>query len=78
MPSYCCCGNVMDNDRPEGYRLTRKPCLCKEPAAVQPQPIGTLGVIMRGDHPRDPKRAALGLPDRTPLENAVLRGSYNE
>ena len=78
MPTYCCCGNEFDPDRPAGYRMTFKPCQCKEPSPMRTLPLGTLGTIVRGDHPRDPARARLGLPDRTPTEKAVLRGSFNE
>lgn len=78
MPSYCACGKLMDAERPQGFRQTRRPCLCDEPAAYEPRALNGEKVIMRGDHPRDPARARLGLPDRTPLEKAVLRGTFNE
>lgn len=79
MPTFCACGNELDAERPAGFRCTQRPCTCESPAAFVPPPIPTgERIIMRGDHPRDPKRAALGLPDRTPLEKAVLRGSFHE
>ena len=65
----------MDEERPELFRLTHTPCDCALPANRITQIAPT--VFVRGAC-RDPARARLGLPDRTPLEKAVLRGTFNE
>ena len=76
--THCVCGNVRDPNRPALFRLVEKPCTCDNPAKFTLPPLGTIGAIMRGAACRDPARARLGLPDRTPYEKHVLRGTFNE
>ena len=77
MPTVCVCGNVRDPEAPLGFRVVHTPCACTSPAPHADRHDGTV-IVMRGNHPRDPKRAKLGLPDRTPFEKYVLKGSFHE
>ena len=72
MATECACGNVL-SETPR-FKITKRPCTCEVPA---PPPSHSGFGFVRGA-PRDPKRAKLGLPDRTPYEKAVLKGTFHE
>ncbi len=69
----CCCGNALG---PKGFKMTRRPCLCVNPMPPVREPLGTLGVIMRGEGYRDPRRKALGLQDVSQDGGGALKGTF--
>lgn len=78
MATLCVCGKELDA-KPESFRINRKPCLCDEPGPRFPWIEPSKGLsFMRGRVVRDPKRAALGLPDQSPYEKSVLKGTFHE
>ena len=66
----------MNAELPVGFKTTRRPCLCDDPAPPTPRLLDGEKIIMRGEGYRDPRRKALGLQDVSQDGGGALKGTF--